>query len=88
MTLTEDEFGRRMKEQMQMNSMGMMGGLPDKYKLVLNANNPAAAALLKDEKKSEESIRNYYDLSLLSKGKLIGKDLAAFVQRAKDLISK
>jgi len=88
MTLTEDEFGRRMKEQMPLNSMGMMGGLPDKYKLVLNANNPAAAALLKDEKKSEESIRNYYDLSLLSKGKLIGKDLAAFVQRAKDLISK
>ena len=90
MTLTEDEFGRRMKEQMQMSGMGMgmMGAMPDKYKLVLNSNSPSAASLLKDEANRDEDIKNYYDLSLLSKGKLIGKDLAAFVNRAKDLIAK
>ena len=88
MTLTEDEFGRRMKEQMQMNGMNMMGAFPDKYKLVLNANNAAASKLLKEDKGRSEVIKNYYDLALLSKGKLIGKDLADFVNRAKDLILK
>lgn len=87
LTLTEDEFGRRMKEQMQMNGMNMMGAFPDKYKLMLNGNHPLASALLKEEKGREEIVKNYFDLALLSKGKLMGKDLAAFVERAKSLLT-
>ena len=82
--VTQNEWMRRMKEMEQMgcSPMSFYGSMPDSYTLMLNTNSPVITGLLdKDEDAQEASIRQIYDLALLSKNLLKGKDLSEFVKR-------
>ena len=82
--VTQNEWMRRMKEMEQMGGgpMSFYGSMPDSYTLMLNTNSPVITGLLdKDEAAQEATIRQIYDLALLSKNLLKGKDLSAFVWR-------
>ena len=84
MEVTQNEWMRRMKEMEQMGGgpMSFYGSLPDSYTLMLNTNSPVIVGLLdKDEAEQEATIRQIYDLALLSKNLLKGKDLSEFVKR-------
>jgi molecular chaperone HtpG len=82
--VTQNEWMRRMKEMEQMGGgpMSFYGSMPDSYTLMLNTNSPVITSLLdKDEAEQEVTIRQIYDLALLSKNLLKGKDLSEFVKR-------
>jgi len=82
--VTQNEWMRRMKEMEQMGGgpMSFYGSMPDSYTLMLNTNSPVIIGLLdKDEAAQEATIRQIYDLALLSKNLLKGKDLSEFVKR-------
>ena len=82
--ITQNEWMRRMKEMEQMGGspMSFYGTMPDSYMLMLNTNNPVIAGLLaKSEDEREATVRQIYDLALLSKNLLKGKDLSEFVKR-------
>jgi molecular chaperone HtpG len=82
--VTQNEWMRRMKEMEQMGGgpMSFYGSMPDSYTLMLNTNSPVIVGLLdKDETEQEATIRQIYDLALLSKNLLKGKDLSEFVKR-------
>ena len=82
--VTQNEWMRRMKEMEQMGGgpMSFYGSMPDSYTLMLNTNSPVITGLLdKDEAEQEATIRQIYDLALLSKNLLKGKDLSEFVKR-------
>ena len=82
--VTQNEWMRRMKEMEQMGGspMSFYGSMPDSYTLMLNTNSPVITSLLdKDEAAQEATIRQIYDLALLSKNLLKGKDLSEFVKR-------
>jgi len=82
--VTQNEWMRRMKEMEQMGGgpMSFYGSMPDSYTLMLNTNSPVITSLLdKDETAQEATIRQIYDLALLSKNLLKGKDLSEFVKR-------
>ena len=82
--VTQNEWMRRMKEMEQMGGgpMSFYGSMPDSYTLMLNTNSPVIVGLLdKDEAEQEATIRQIYDLALLSKNLLKGKDLSEFVKR-------
>jgi molecular chaperone HtpG len=89
--ITQNEFMRRMKDMEKIGGGGMMmgmGGLPDMYDLVVNANNPLVGKLLveTDEKKQDQLIKQVYDLARLSKNLLKGKELNDFVKRSVTII--
>ncbi len=88
--ITQNEFMRRMKDMEAIGGTGMMGlgGLPDTYNLVVNANHPVIVKLAetKDEKEKDEVIKQLYDLARLSKGLLKGKELNEFVKRSIEII--
>ena len=82
--VTQNEWMRRMKEMEQMGGspMSFYGSMPDSYTLMLNTNSPVIVGLLdKEEAEQEATIRQIYDLALLSKNLLKGKDLSEFVKR-------
>jgi molecular chaperone HtpG len=82
--VTQNEWMRRMKEMEAMGGspMSFYGSMPDSYTLMLNTNSPVITGLLdKDEAEQEATIRQIYDLALLSKNLLKGKDLSEFVKR-------
>ena len=82
--VTQNEEMRRLKEMEQMGGgpMSFYGSMPDSYTLMLNTNSPVITDLLdKDEAAQEATIRQIYDLALLSKNLLKGKDLSEFVKR-------
>ena len=90
-TITMDEFMRRMKDMAKMGGGGMMGfygNLPDNYKVSVNGNHKLIKKLLAttDEAAQTRLARQAFDLALLSQGMLTGADLTAFVERSVDLI--
>jgi molecular chaperone HtpG len=90
-TVTMDEFMRRMKDMAKMGGGGMMGfygNLPDNYKVSVNGNHKLIKKLLAttDEVVQTRLARQAFDLALLSQGMLTGADLTAFVERSVDLI--
>jgi molecular chaperone HtpG len=88
-TVTMDEFMRRMKDMAQMGGgMSFYGAMPDHYKVAINGNHPVMDKLLKseDEAEKEKLAKQSFDLALLSQGMLTGKDLTAFVKRSVELI--
>jgi molecular chaperone HtpG len=84
-TITQNEFMRRMKDMEAIGGSPMMGmgALPDTYTLVVNANHPLIGKIseTEDEKQQEEIVRQLYDLARLSKNLLKGKELDEFVKR-------
>jgi molecular chaperone HtpG len=88
--ITQTEFMRRMKDMEKLGGGGMMGfgGFPDSYNLIVNANHPLIGSLLeeKDEEKQTETVKQMYDLAMLSQNLLKGKELADFIKRSFNLI--
>lgn len=90
-TVTMDEFMRRMKDMSKMGGGGMMGfygNLPDNYKVSVNGNHKLIKKLLatEDADTQKRLARQAFDLALLSQGMLTGADLTAFVERSVELI--
>ena len=89
-TVTMDEFMRRMKEMAQNGGGGMSfyGSLPDNYKVTVNGNHPLIKRILEegDEANKEKLAKQAFDLALLSRGLLTGAELTDFVKRSVSLI--
>ena len=89
-TVTMDEFMRRMKEMAQNGGggMGFYGSLPDNYKVTVNGNHPLIKRILEegDEANKEKLAKQAFDLALLSRGLLSGAELTDFVKRSVSLI--
>jgi molecular chaperone HtpG len=89
-TITMEEFMRRMKEMAATGGggMGFYGAMPDHYKVAVNGNHPVIDKLLKTEDEVEKArlAKQVFDLALLSQGLLTGKELTAFVKRSVEMI--
>jgi len=84
--ITQPEFMRRMKDMQMTGGGGMfaMGGFPDMYNLVVNANSDLATGILKTENTEDKNalVKQALDLAKLSQNLLKGKDLTDFIQRS------
>ncbi len=88
-TVTMDEFMRRMKDMAQMGGgMGFYGNMPDSYKVVVNGNHKLIGKMLEtnDEAARTQLAKQAFDLALLSQGLLTGAELTEFVNRSVSLI--
>ncbi len=90
-TITQNEFMRRMKEMSEMGGGGMMsfyGDMPENYNLVVNSNHPLMSEVLntKEEEKQKEVVSQLKDLALLSQGLLKGEALSNFIKRSIGII--
>ena len=90
-TVTMDEFMRRMKDMAKTGGGGMMGfygNLPDNYKVSVNGNHKLIRRMLDETDADAQSrlARQAFDLALLSQGLLTGADLTDFVNRSVELI--
>ncbi len=89
MLITQPEFMRRMKDMSAMGGgMGYMGGFPDSYNLVVNANHGLVGKVIdeKDEETQGRLVSQLIDLALLSKNLLKGEKLTSFIKRSVELI--
>jgi molecular chaperone HtpG len=91
-TITMEEWMRRMKEMARMGGGGMnfYGSLPDNYKVAVNGNHKLVSRILStsDEAQQTALAKQAFDLALLSQGMLKGADLTAFVERSVNLIGE
>ena len=88
-TVTMDEFMRRMKDMAQMGGgMGFYGTMPDNYKVAINGNHKLISRILKSENEEEQKTlaKQAVDLALLAQGMLTGAELTEFVSRSVELI--
>jgi len=88
-TVTMDEFMRRMKDMAAMSGggMGFYGSIPDSYKVAINGNHKLIDKILKAGKEEQSKLaRQAFDLAMLSQGMLTGADLTEFVNRSVSLI--
>jgi len=88
-TVTMDEYMRRMKDMAKMGGgMSFYGSLPDSYKVAVNGNHKLIARILKTEDETEQAqlAKQSFDLALLSQGLLTGAELTEFVNRSVSLI--
>ena len=88
-TVTMDEFMRRMKDMAAMGGgMSFYGNMPDNYKVVINGNHKLVSRILNEENQETQSAlaKQAFDLALLSQGLLTGAELTAFVNRSVNLI--
>ncbi|MGK2864440.1 MAG: molecular chaperone HtpG [Chitinophagaceae bacterium] len=89
-TVTMDEFMRRMKDMAQMGGGGMSfyGSMPDNYKVTVNGNHPLINRIAQTENEEEQTrmAKQAFDLALLSQGMLNGAELTDFVKRSVELI--
>lgn len=85
-TLTQPEFIRRMKDMQATGGGGMfgMGGFPEMYNLVVNANSAFAEEILKKDNADEKKalVNQALDLAKLSQNLLKGKELTDFIKRS------
>ncbi|MGZ3757700.1 MAG: molecular chaperone HtpG [Mucilaginibacter sp.] len=88
-TVTMDEFMRRMKDMAAMGGgMGFYGNMPDNYKVVVNGNHKLVTRILEEENTEVQAqlAKQAFDLALLSQGLLTGAELTEFVNRSVNLI--
>ena len=90
-TITQNEFMRRMKDMEALGGGGMMmgmGNMPETYDLIVNANNELVGKLLveTDDKNQDQMVKQVYDLARLAKNLLKGKELNEFVKRSVSII--
>nr|WP_304622638.1 molecular chaperone HtpG [Pedobacter sp. Leaf250] len=87
-TITMDEFMRRMKDMAAMGGgMGFYGQMPDSYKVAINGNHKLVSKILKAEGEEQSNlVKQAVDLALLAQGMLTGSELTAFVSRSVELI--
>jgi molecular chaperone HtpG len=88
-TITRDEFMRRMKDMQALGGNQFMGNFPDSFNVVLNSNHPLLDKLLKKKQENKEVMaKQLYDLALLSQNMLKGEALTNFVNRSFQLASE
>jgi len=87
-TITMDEFMRRMKDMAAMGGgMGFYGQMPDSYKVAINGNHKLISKILKSDEAEQSTLaKQAVDLALLAQGMLTGAELTAFVSRSVELI--
>ncbi len=87
-TITMDEFMRRMKDMAKMGGgMSFYGNMPDSYKVAINGNHKLMSKILAaDTTEQGKYAKQAVDLALLSQGMLTGADLTEFVNRSVELI--
>jgi len=87
-TITMDEFMRRMKDMAKMGGgMSFYGNMPDSYKVAINGNHKLVSKILTaGEEEQSKFAKQAVDLALLSQGMLTGAELTAFVSRSVELI--
>jgi molecular chaperone HtpG len=87
-TITMDEFMRRMKDMAKMGGgMSFYGQMPDSYKVAINGNHKLVNKILTaGEEEQTKFAKQAVDLALLSQGMLTGAELTAFVNRSVELI--
>ncbi len=89
-TVTMEEWMRRMKDMAKMggNGMNFYGSMPDSYKVAVNGNHKLIDRILKAENEEQQVqlAKQAFDLALLSQGMLTGADLTAFVNRSVNMI--
>ncbi|MEQ7798328.1 molecular chaperone HtpG [Pedobacter sp. ASV1-7] len=88
-TVTMDEFMRRMKDMAAMGGgMGFYGNMPDSYKVAINGNHKLIGKIIATDNEDEQRLlaKQAVDLALLAQGMLTGADLTAFVSRSVELI--
>lgn len=89
-TVTMDEFMRRMKDMAQLSgsNMGFYGAIPDRYKVAINGNHKLISKILKADGEELQSrlAKQAFDLAMISQGMLTGADLTEFVNRSIELI--
>ncbi len=89
-TITMEEWMRRMKDMAKMGGGGGMnfyGAMPDNYKVAINANHKIISKILSAEESQQTAMaKQAFDLAMLAQGLLKGADLTAFVQRSVEVI--
>lgn len=88
-TVTMDEFMRRMKDMAAMGGgMSFYGNMPDSYKVAINGNHKLVTRIANSTDESEQTqlAKQAFDLALLSQGMLTGASLTEFVNRSVSLI--
>lgn len=88
-TVTMDEFMRRMKDMAAMGGgMGFYGSMPDNYKVAINGNHKLVSRILQTEDADAQAklAKQAVDLALLAQGMLTGAELTEFVSRSVELI--
>lgn len=88
-TVTMDEFMRRMKDMSAMGGgMNFYGSLPDNYKVAVNGNHKLVSRILQstDEQEQKMLARQAFDLALLSQDMLKGAELTEFLNRSANMI--
>jgi len=88
-TVTMDEFMRRMKDMSKMGGgYSFYGMMPDNYKVAVNGNHPLVSKMLQTTNEDEQLAlaKHAFDLALLAQGMLTGADLTAFVHRSVSLV--
>ena len=85
-TITRNEFMRRMKDMQKLGGNNMMAGMPDSINLVVNTNHPLTGKILKRRAENRQKMtRQLFDLALLSQNMLKGEALTDFVERSFEL---
>ena len=86
-TITQNEFMRRMKEMAELQGgMNFYGEMPNSYLLTVNLDAPVVKKIQKNTDESKDKISQTIDLALLSNGLLKGEALSKFIKRSIDLI--
>lgn len=84
-TITMDEWMRRMKDMSKMGGNGMFnmyGSMPDNYKVTVNGNHPLIQQIAKGGDEASALATQVFDLAMLSQNMLTGKRLSDFVKRS------
>jgi molecular chaperone HtpG len=86
-TITQNEFMRRMKDMEKLGGGGGMmmgmGNLPESFEMIVNTNNPLISKVMdeKDADKQNVIVKQVYDLARLAKNLLVGKELNDYIKR-------
>lgn len=90
-TIVQNEFMRRMKEQSALGGGGGMnfyGELPDSYTIVVNSNHPLMQKINADKESGKDLAQQAVQLAMLSKGILKGAELTKFIQANFESLNK
>ena len=90
-TIVQNEFMRRMKEQSALGGGGGMnfyGELPDSYTIVVNSNHPLMQKINADKESGKGLAQQAVQLAMLSKGILKGAELTKFIQANFESLNK
>ena len=88
-TITRNEFMRRMMDMQKLGGNNFMGNMPESFNLVVNTNHPIAEKILKKRQDNRQKlVKQLYDLALLSQNLLKGESLTDFVERSIELVAE